>query len=92
LDTDRPGREVSTDHRKVIRHLVDNEGWTYKLAEGNGYPRLIPPGADQTIRVPKTGHSKGHAFENWLAEIRRNGGHWPPSRKRKQEEEEGNEE
>jgi hypothetical protein len=36
--------------------------------------------------VAKTGHSKGHAFENWLAAIRRHGGHWPPSRKTKQEE------
>jgi hypothetical protein len=37
--------------------------------------------------VPKTGHSKGHAFENWLAAIRRDGGHWPPGRKTKQEKE-----
>jgi hypothetical protein len=83
VETDRPGQEVSNDHRKVIRHLIDNEGWAYKKAEGGGYPRLIPPGSDQSIKVPKTGHAKGNAFENWLAAIRRHGGHWPPSRKNK---------
>jgi hypothetical protein len=30
---------------------------------------------------------KGHAFENWLAVIRRNEGHWPPAIKSKQEPE-----
>jgi hypothetical protein len=83
VETDRPGQEVSTEHRKVITHLIDNEGWAYKLPEGRGYPRLYPPSSDRSIRVPKTGRTKGHAFDNWLAEIRRNGGHWPPQRKGK---------
>ena len=81
METERPGQEVSNDHRQVIRHLIDNEGWAYKLPPGNGYPRLYAP-SGWSIRVPKTGHSKGHAFENWLAAIRRNGGHWPPGRNR----------
>ena len=77
METDRPGQEVSKDHRQVITHLIDNEGWAYK--KGSGYPGLYaPPG--RRIRVPRTGHSKGHAFENWLSAIRRNGGHWPPCR------------
>jgi hypothetical protein len=87
VDTDRPGQEVSNgDQRKVIRHLIDNEGWAYKKPVGRGYPRLYPPDSDKWIRVPKTGHTKGHAFENWVAEVRRNGGHWPPGRKAKQEQ------
>ena len=77
METDRPGQEVSKDHRQVITHLIDNEGWAYK--KGRGYPGLYAP-SGRRIRVPKTGHSKGHAFENWLSTIRRNGGHWPPGR------------
>jgi hypothetical protein len=80
--TDRPGREVSQEHREVITYLIDNEGWRYKLPSGGGYPKLLP--ADRTqaaIRVPKTGRTRGHAFSNWLAEIRRKGGHWPPEGK-----------
>jgi hypothetical protein len=81
VDTDRPGPEVSKEHREVIVDLIDNQGWTYKLPRGRGYPTLNP--ADTTknpIKVAKTGHSKGHAFDNWLADIRRKGGHWPPGR------------
>ncbi len=81
MDTDRPGPEVSKEHREVIMDLIDNQGWRYKKPEGRGYPRLYP--ADWTqpmIRVPKTGRSRGHAFGNWVAEIRRKGGHWPPGR------------
>jgi hypothetical protein len=81
VETDRPGREVSKEHREVIVDLIDNQGWAYKLPSGGGYPMLYP--ADRThdrIRVPKTGHSGGNAFGNWIAEIRRKGGHWPPDR------------
>jgi hypothetical protein len=87
VETDRPGQEVSKKHRQVITHLIDNEGRAYKKPKGNGYPRLFPPKSDSSIKVPKTGHSKGHAFENWLAAIRCDGGHWPPGRKTKQEKE-----
>jgi hypothetical protein len=63
----------------VILDLIDNQGWMYKLPTGRGYPRLYPPDRTQgQIRVPKTGHTRGHAFDNWLAEVRRKGGQWPP--------------
>lgn len=81
MNTDRPGTEVSKEYREVIVHLIDSEGWAYKLPSGRGYPRLIP--ADRTkpqIRVPKTGHTRGHAFGNLIGEVRRAGGHWPPDR------------
>ena len=81
-ETDRPGREIGNDHRKVIEYLIDNEGWTYKLPQGGGYPRLYPADRSQpTIRVPRTGNTRGRAFSNWIAEVRRKGGHWPPERK-----------
>lgn len=91
MEADRPDREVSKDHRRVIRHLIDNEGWAYRNS-GKGYPKLYPPGSSQFITVPKTGHSKGHAFENWLHAIRRAGGHWPPVTLAEQDEEEEGEE
>lgn len=79
--TDRPGREVSKEHRQVIEHLIDSQGWKYELPSGGGYPRLYPADATQSpIRVPKTGRSRGHAFGNWIADIRRKGGQWPPGR------------
>lgn len=81
-ETDRPGGEVDSDHRKVIIHLIDDQGWRYKKPSGGGYPRLFPANpACGSIKVPKTGHTRGHAFSNWIAEIRRKGGHWPPERK-----------
>ncbi len=82
METGRPGQEVSKEHREVITYLIDSQGWAYKLPRGGGYPRLLPADPDQPpIRVPKTGHTKGHAFSNWLAEVRRKGGHWPPDRR-----------
>ncbi len=79
--SDRPGREVSKEHRRVIEYLVDSQGWRYELPSGGGYPRLYPADVTQSpIRVPKTGRSRGHAFSNWIADIRRRGGQWPPGR------------
>lgn len=81
MDSDRPGQEVSKEHREVIVDLIDNQGWAYKLPSGSGYPRLYPVDPAMTpIRVPKTGHSRGRAFANWVAEIRRKGGQWPRGR------------
>jgi hypothetical protein len=81
-ETDRPGSEVSKDHRAVIIDLIDNQGWRYEQPRGRGYPKLFPADpAHAPIRVPKTGRTRGHAFGNWLAEIRRKGGQWPPERK-----------
>jgi hypothetical protein len=90
VETDRPGQEVSSAHSRVIKHLIENEGWAYKLPPGRGYPRLHAP-SGWSIRVPRSGHSKGHALENWLAAIRRNDGHWPPGRNMKRKLEEAGE-
>ena len=90
METDRPGQEVSSAHSRVIKHLIENEGWAYKLPPGRGYPRLHAP-SGWSIRVPRSGHSKGHALENWLAAIRRNDGHWPPGRNMKRKLEEAGE-
>jgi hypothetical protein len=81
VETDRPGREIDKEYRDVLEHLIDSQGWGYQLPTGGGYPKALP--ADRTkapIRVPKTGHTRGRRFQNWIAEIRRAGGHWPPGR------------
>jgi len=81
VETDRPGGEIGKDYREVVTHLIDSQGWAYLLPIGGGYPKLPP--ADRSkppIRVPMTGHTKGRRFRNWVAEIRRAGGHWPPGR------------
>lgn len=81
-ETDRPGQEIDKEHREVVNYLINNEAWRYKRPKGGGYPKLFPPGRGQTsIKVPKTGHTRGRAFSNWISEIRRKGGHWPPERK-----------
>jgi hypothetical protein len=80
--TDRPGPEVPKDYKKVIIHLIDNEGWAYRKPSGNGYPKLRPADpAQPPITVPKTPGSQ-RTYINWLAEIRRKGGHWPPAGKK----------
>jgi hypothetical protein len=78
--TERPGREVPKDYREVIAYLIDEEGWTYRTPRGGGYPQLLPADAAQPpIKVPKTPSSQ-RTLTNWLADIRRKGGHWPPER------------
>jgi hypothetical protein len=80
--SDQPGREVPKDYREVIKYLIDDQGWSYKKAEGGGYPKLLPSDPGQTpIKVPKTPSSQ-RTLSNWIAEIRRKGGQWPPERKR----------
>ena len=76
--TDRPGGEVPKDYKRVIIYLIDNEGWEYRKPRGNGYPQLRPADlAQPSVKVPKTPSSQ-RTYSNWLAEIRRKGGHWPP--------------
>jgi hypothetical protein len=81
VDTDRPGGEIPKDYRKVVKYLVNSQGWGYKKPARSGYPKLIPADSTQVpIKIPKTPSSQ-RAYSNWLAEIRRKGGHWPPERK-----------
>jgi hypothetical protein len=82
VETDRPGREVSKEHREVIAYLIDNQGWAYRKPLGGGCPQLYP--ADtllRAIRVPRAGSTRGRALDSWIAQVRRCGGHWPPDRK-----------
>jgi hypothetical protein len=82
VETDRPGREIPKEYRAVVTYLIDSEGWAYRLPRGGGYPKLLPPNREHApIKVPKTPSSQ-RTYGNWLAEIRRKGGHWPPETRR----------
>ncbi len=75
-----PGREIPKDYRKVVHHLIEVEGWR-NAATGRKHPVVIPPNpAKPAVRIPTTPTRSPRAFQNWLAEIRRAGGRWPPDR------------
>jgi predicted RNA binding protein YcfA (HicA-like mRNA interferase family) len=62
--------------------LVGNQGWRYSRHHGR-HPVLYP--ADRTaapVTVPTT-PGDNRAFKNWVSEVRRKGGIWPPPRKGK---------
>lgn len=74
-----PGREIPKEYREVVTELVRNQGWRYRKPSGGGYPQLLAPDRSvNRIRVPMTPSDRAHGFKNWIAEIRRAGGKWPP--------------
>lgn len=77
--SDRPGREIPKEYREVVEHLIDTQGWRYDRS-GKGHPVMLP--ADRSkpqLRVPTTpGDSR--SLRNWIADVRRRGGIWPPAR------------
>lgn len=80
---DRPGSELPKDYRKVARELVDNQGWRYDAKRGGrGYPVLYPTSGARPVRCPKTPSSQTR-YRNWVAEINRKGGQWPPEKRGK---------
>lgn len=79
--TDRPGKEIPKEYREIVAELIDNQRWTYD-ASGRGYPKLFPADPTQRqISVPKT-PSDRRGYRNFVAQIRRAGGTWPPEGKR----------
>lgn len=36
METERLGREIPKDYRDVVKHLINNEGWSYKKPQGAG--------------------------------------------------------
>lgn len=76
-NSEKAGQEVPKEYRAVCNELVDNQGWRYD-SKGK-YPHLFPADKSQTpVKVPKTPSAKKRSWENWIAEVRRKGGVWPP--------------
>ena len=44
VETDRPGREIPKDYREVVKHLIDNQGWSYAKPQGAGLSEATPAG------------------------------------------------
>jgi hypothetical protein len=65
-----------------VDELESSQGWRYDNGKRRStYPTLFPP--DRTVpalRVPRT-PSEYRGFDNWVADVRRRGGIWPPNRK-----------
>jgi predicted RNA binding protein YcfA (HicA-like mRNA interferase family) len=79
---DQPGKELPKEFREVATELVANQGWRYSRQHGR-HPVLYP--ADRTmapVTVPTT-PGDHRALRNWLSEVRRRGGIWPPAQGRK---------
>ncbi len=81
---DRPGKEIPKEYREVATELVDNQGWGYNDGRGRGgYPALYPPDkAHRPVAVPMTPSKNKRSFPNWIGQIRRAGGIWPPPRRK----------
>ncbi len=79
--TDRPGKELPKDFREVVSHQIDELGWRYDSSR-KGHPMLYP--ADRTQRpipVPTT-PGDARSLRNFVGQVRRAGGEWPPHRRR----------
>lgn len=77
MGTDRPTREIPKEYREVVIHLIDVQSWRYDKRR-KGHPMLFPVGGSRPIPVPTTPSASPRAWQNWLAQIRRAGGQWPP--------------
>ncbi len=80
MEPERPGKEIDKEYADVVNFLIDTHGWRYRLPTGGGYPRLLPADKAKPAICAETGHTRGHAFGNWIGLVRRAGGHWPPGR------------
>ena len=80
--TDRPGRELPKDYREVASYLVEVLGWRYKAGRRGQHPKLYPSDTAQPVLPVPTTPSDARAFANFLANVRRRGGHWPPRGRR----------
>ncbi len=70
--TDRPGRELPKDIRRIALDLVDNQGWTYRL--GKGHPMLYPADKTQPPMAVPTTPSEARGYRNWISAVRQRGG------------------
>lgn len=77
--SEMPGREIPKEYREVVEHLVRQQGWRYRT--GGRHSMLFPADPEQRpMAVPGT-PGDNRAFRNWLSDVRRRGGKWPPERK-----------
>jgi hypothetical protein len=71
-----PGRELPKEYREIAVDLVRNQGWRYRY--GKGHPTLYPADKTQVPLIVPTTPSDNRSFKNFVADVRRRGGIWPP--------------
>jgi hypothetical protein len=80
--SDRPGSELPKEYREVALDLTDNQGWRY--TKGKKHGMLYPPDKTQDpVTVSTTPSTNPRALKNFIAQVRRSGGVWPPAKKGK---------
>jgi hypothetical protein len=73
---ERPGRELPKEYREVVDYQIAVHGWRYET--GRRHPVLYPDDPNQpAIRIPTT-PSDRRSLRNFIAQVRRAGGTWPP--------------
>lgn len=79
--TEQPGNEIPKEYRDIVAHQIETHLWRYRT--GKGHPKLYPANRDQRpIPVPTTPKGgRSHALANFIGQIRRAGGTWPPEEK-----------
>lgn len=79
--SDRAGKEAPKEYREVVNHQVDKLGWRYRVI-GKGHPHLYPADPSRRpIGVPTT-PGDHRSLKNFIAQVRRAGGEWPPEKER----------
>lgn len=73
MQTDRAGREIPKDYRAIINHLIDTQGWRYKVRKG-GHPVLYPANRQHAPITMPGSPSDHRALDNFKAAVRRAGG------------------
>jgi hypothetical protein len=74
-----PGNEIPKEYRAPVLYQVQHHGWRYD-ASGKGHPKLYPVRRGTwPIPVPTTPKGgRSRALANFIGQIRRSGGTWPP--------------
>lgn len=81
MTSNRPGREIPKEYREVATELVTNQGWRY-VYRGGSHPMLYPADRSKSPMTIPTTPSEKRSFANFLAQVRRAGGVWPPQRRK----------
>lgn len=78
-ESELPGKEIPKEYREVVAELVRNQGWRYDPKRR--HPVLYPEDRSQSpMTVPST-PSDRRGLLNFLTDVRKRGGKWPPERK-----------
>lgn len=75
------GKEIPKDYRDIVNHQIEHLGWRYE--KGGRHPKLYPADITKSPITLASTPSDYRAIKNFIAQIRRAGGQWPPEGKRR---------